>query len=469
MELYKVDGKTGDTSNLPLLLAVWLASATGIIGLALYYWKTRNTRKKQRGKKVGMFLILSILMVGLPAGNAQAAEEKIENLYEERQYTTQNPDSDEAEKLFEKELERDGVTYRLSEIQTEVIDEDGGSAGSHLEIAGTPMLKEKAEEQKPEDVIQLDGVDYQLQESTLEETTIKAHEETVEETVTYEEVEAKDIIPSQIPVTVTDDATGQRMEAMASIASQEFSEERWEDNFSFTVTFHEYGIDGYWLGDQVFMLDEENLDFTGYEELLLSLIEAEPENYRIHNAEWTGEPYEDSEGIICRDAVVSGEKLVRDCVITYRGTAVFEEELGVRYLASYKPKESAEDGTIVLLRRVWLEAAGILVILVVGISMESIQEGQGFLRLTIFSVIGLSIHFIYSIWFILKRMYSVIEGEVIEINSRKLQRKWVEIIVRTKDDEQEKLVIPAEYKIAKRKNYRFYSKNGCFIAVEEMI
>ena len=259
------------------------------------------------------------------------------------------------------------------------------------------------------------------------------------------------------------------MEAMASIASQEFSEERWEDNFSFTVTFHEYGIDGYWLGDQVFVLDEENLDFTGYEELLLSLIEAEPENYRIHNAEWTGEPYEDSEGIICRDAVVSGEKLVRDCVITYRGTAVFEEELGVRYLASYKPKESAEDGTIVLLRRVWLEAAGILVILVVGISMESIQEGQGFLRLTIFSVIGLSIHFIYSIWFILKRMYSVIEGEVIEINSRKLQRKWVEIIVRTKDDEQEKLVIPAEYKIAKRKNYRFYSKNGCFIAVEEMI
>ena len=338
--------KTGDTSNLPLLLAVWLASATGIIGLALYYWKTRNTRKKQRGKKVGMFLILSILMVGLPAGNAQAAEEKIENLYEERQYTTQNPDSDEAEKLFEKELERDGVTYRLSEIQTEVINEDGGSAGSPLEIAGTPMLREKAEEKKPEDVIQLDGVDYQLQESTLEETTIEAHEETVEETVTYEAVEAKDVIPSQISVTVTDDTTGQRMEAIASIASQNFSEERWEDNFSFTVTFHEYGIDGYWLGDQVFMLDEENLNFTGYEELLLSLIEAEPENYRIHNAEWAGEPYEDSEGITCRDAVVSGEKLVRDCVITYRGTAVFKEEPGVRYLASYKPKESAEDGTI---------------------------------------------------------------------------------------------------------------------------
>ncbi|MFR9303331.1 MAG: hypothetical protein ACLVMC_02290 [[Clostridium] symbiosum] len=130
-------------------------------------------------------------------------------------------------------------------------------------------------------------------------------------------------------------------------------------------------------------------------------------------------------------------------------------------------EESLGTVPIVLLRRIWLEAAGILVILVVGIAMESIQEGQGFLRLTIFGVFGLSIHFIYSLWFILKRMYSVIEGEVIEINSRKLQKKWVEITVRTKDDEQEKLVIPAEYKIAKRKNYRFYSKNGFFIGVEE--
>lgn len=107
-------------------------------------------------------------------------------------------------------------------------------------------------------------------------------------------------------------------------------------------------------------------------------------------------------------------------------------------------------------------------ILVAGIVMESIQEGQGFLRLTIFSVIGLSIHFIYSIWFILKRMYSVIEGEVIEINSRKLQRKWVEIIVRTKDDGQEKVVIPAEHKIAKGKNYRFYSRDGGIIIMEEI-
>ena len=107
-------------------------------------------------------------------------------------------------------------------------------------------------------------------------------------------------------------------------------------------------------------------------------------------------------------------------------------------------------------------------ILVAGIAMESLQEGQGFLRLTILGVIGLSIHFIYSLWFILKRIYSVIEGEVIEINSRKLQRKWVEIEIRTRNDNREKLLVPAGYGIMKGKQYRFYSQNGIFIGVEEV-
>ena len=123
-------------------------------------------------------------------------------------------------------------------------------------------------------------------------------------------------------------------------------------------------------------------------------------------------------------------------------------------------KESLGTVPLVLLRRVWLEGGGI--------AMESIQEGHGFLRLTILGVIGLSIHFIYSLWFILKRIYSVIEGEVIEINSRKLQRKWVEIEIRTRNDNREKLLVPAGYGIMKGKQYRFYSQNGIFIGVEEV-
>lgn len=106
-------------------------------------------------------------------------------------------------------------------------------------------------------------------------------------------------------------------------------------------------------------------------------------------------------------------------------------------------------------------------ILVVGIAMESIQEGQGFLRLTIFCVIGLGIHLSYSLRFLLKRQYSVTEGEIVEIKSQKLHRKWVEIEIRMENGKREKMLIPAEYRVTKGKKYCFYIRNGILLAVRE--
>ena len=58
---------------------------------------------------------------------------------------------------------------------------------------------------------------------------------------------------------------------------------------------------------------------------------------------WDGETYEDSEGILCRNAVASGKKLVSDCKAIYRGTAVFKEEPGARYRLTYQ--KSGAEGT----------------------------------------------------------------------------------------------------------------------------
>lgn len=99
--------------------------------------------------------------------------------------------------------------------------------------------------------------------------------------------------------------------------------------------------------------------------------------------------------------------------------------------------------------------------------MESIQEGQGFLRLTVFCVIGLGIHLSYSLRFLLKRQYSVTEGEVIEIKYPKMRRKWVEVEIRTETGNREKLLVPVGYSIMKGKQYRFYSRNRIFIGMED--
>lgn len=349
--------KTGDSSNILWLIGAWLASAGSLAAFLLWKWRRKKDDdggpggssappKKSSRIRLGILSLAAALALWNPAITARAAQtdEVLENIYEEHQYTTDNPDSADAEKLFEKEIERDGVTYRLSEIRTEVVAEKtGGSGKDTIEIAGSPFLEKMAEANKPEAEIRQGGDTYVLADSRLEEAEISAHEETIREEVFYEAVEAKDVIPSRISVTVTDEKTGQQQDGAAEIASQEFGEKRWEDTFSFPVTFHEYGIDGYWLGEQIFRLEGEQPDFEGYEKELLALIDASEDDYQIESAAWNGDAYEDSDGILCRDAVVSGKKLVSDCTVVYEGSAVFPAEPGVRYVAVYEKLGSSQE------------------------------------------------------------------------------------------------------------------------------
>ena len=77
---------------------------------------------------------------------------------------------------------------------------------------------------------------------------IPAHEELAEDTVFYEAVEAMDTVPENVPITVTDERTGQQTERRVPLSGYTFSDRRWEDGFEFRVVFHEYGTPGYHLG-----------------------------------------------------------------------------------------------------------------------------------------------------------------------------------------------------------------------------
>ena len=52
---------------------------------------------------------------------------------------------------------------------------------------------------------------------------------------------------------------------------------------------------------------------------LLEFMGLSPMEYRILYADWSGEPYEDEEGRMCRQAMVRGQKLLRDYEAAYEG------------------------------------------------------------------------------------------------------------------------------------------------------
>lgn len=99
----------------------------------------------------------------------------------------------------------------------------------------------------------------------------------------------------------------------------------WRDDFSFPITFYEYGAGEYQLGE-IMVKESELIDFSELTELaqqygteLLSSMGLSEEEYEVEEIGWAGMPYENEDGIVCRDAVARGSRLLRDYQVMYEG------------------------------------------------------------------------------------------------------------------------------------------------------
>lgn len=146
---------------------------------------------------------------------------------------------------------------------------------------------------------------------------------TVERDVVYEAVEGMAGIPERMSFTVEDE--GRTADAECQVKRKVVIQEWWSDDFSFPVTFHVCEAGYFQLEDVMIPYDEEVPQLAGHEELLLELIGASADQYRIHDVIWDGEIYRGENGELCRNAIATGEKLLRDYRVHYEGTALFPE------------------------------------------------------------------------------------------------------------------------------------------------
>lgn len=153
--------------------------------------------------------------------------------------------------------------------------------------------------------------------------TLPEKEVTVRRDIVYEAVEDMAEIPEWMSFEVEED--GRTAEAECRSGRKTVIREWWSPEFSFPVVFH--GCDaGYFQLENVMIPYEADKPQTvGHEELLLELIGASPEFYRVTDVVWDGEMYRAEDGEVCRNAIASGEKLLRDYRVHYVGSAVFPE------------------------------------------------------------------------------------------------------------------------------------------------
>lgn len=152
---------------------------------------------------------------------------------------------------------------------------------------------------------------------------LEVRAETVRREVTYEAVEGEAALPDEITVSVL---AGNDEELVRCRAVEQVEEDAyWRDDFSFPITFYEYGAGEYQLGE-IIVGGAELADFTQLTKLaqqygteLLRSMGLSEEEYEVEEIVWAGTPYENEDSIVCRDAVARGNRLLRDYQVVYEG------------------------------------------------------------------------------------------------------------------------------------------------------
>ena len=152
---------------------------------------------------------------------------------------------------------------------------------------------------------------------------LEVRAETVHREVTYEAVEDEAALPDEIMVSVLAGHDGELVLCQAVDWVEEAA--YWQDDFSFPITFYEYGAGAYQLGE--ITVKKTDLEDPGqltelaeqYGTELLQSMGLSAEEYEVKKIVWTGTPYEKEDGIVCRDAMAYGNRLLRDWRVQYEG------------------------------------------------------------------------------------------------------------------------------------------------------
>ncbi len=135
--------------------------------------------------------------------------------------------------------------------------------------------------------------------------------------VIYRQVEGAAHIPKTFQVQLKQD--GKEYAIVCEKQAEEVLRECWSEGFSVPLTFYIYDAEYYQIGDKVIPRGNEppEPEICGRE--LLGMLGLSGNEYRITELLWDGAEYVDEDGVLCRNGLAVGEKLLRDYQVRYTG------------------------------------------------------------------------------------------------------------------------------------------------------
>ena len=238
---------------------------------------------------------------------------------------------------FPEEIEKNGRTYILQEI---IYHEDVPEP-----LTLVPALEKHLEEENytPEDTIREGDTTYVLENVRSAKMLISGRSAYAQAADRHDDETVPDLSElygKMLDVSVSDPVTGKTVRGEVPYISSEEEGTFWAEDLSCRLIFTESDADFFELEGAWYVSNEQDpLPESAYSALLHQL-QKDPEECRIRSVAWTCGPYE-SDGVLCRDAFVSGESLHRIYKDLYAGEIALPELRYVIYRMRYK--ESDQD------------------------------------------------------------------------------------------------------------------------------
>ena len=318
--------KTGSSSNVGYWLAMLCVSAAGLIAAIV---------EKKKGKKPHLlsFLVagvIAVAAVGMVADPVSADSVDLGNgnvdVNGNTATVTRAVTSDDktTEAAFDDEITYDGKTYKLDRVDSYVTDEK--AVEEEKEVSATEEILTGTKESKFPEAISKDfsgdKVVLQYVDTKYTETKLPEFKADITESVVLGTATSQPEAAQSITVKYHSDEYGIDVDVPLQLDHVENNGYTWTSDLSVPMTL--YGIDSAYLqfGDALIPYDGGNPPLTGYESAYLASLGLSANSYRLSRVTWDGDAYTNADGELCRNAIVTGDRLLSTFTAVYGGKNV---------------------------------------------------------------------------------------------------------------------------------------------------
>lgn len=318
--------KTGSSSNVGYWLAMLCVSAAGLIAAIV---------EKKKGKKPHLlsFLVagvIAVAAVGMLADPVSADSVDLGNGNVDVNGNTATvartvtSDDKTTEAAFDDEITYDGKTYKLDRVDSYVTDEK--AVEEEKEVSATEEILTGTKESKFPEAISKDfsgdKVVLQYVDTKYTETKLPEFKADITESVVLGTATSQPEAAQSITVKYHSDEYGIDVDVPLQLDHVENNGYTWTSDLSVPMTL--YGIDSAYLqfGDALIPYDGGNPPLTGYESAYLASLGLSANSYRLSRVTWDGDAYTNADGELCRNAIVTGDRLLSTFTAVYGGKNV---------------------------------------------------------------------------------------------------------------------------------------------------